>query len=442
MTSSSDEKPTRGTAADLLGEPGSISVFEQTDLLVGVTGPDRIGGGLQRLRQENPINLALFSSPDALLGRLDSGRPAVIILDDRFIPAGLESFCRDILADEKSGRVFLLILVDSETVADLAPLLKEDRVEFVFKPVRFPELVVRVNTLLAQARSADETAGPIYFSESGREQLRLALKATQTGIWEWDIATNQVTWSEEIPTLFGLAPDEFKGTFEGYMELVHPEDVTKVETAINAVMADPQLPYHIEHRLVWLDGSVHWLEGRGQTVLDEHLQPIYLIGVVSDITARKKTEEELRLSEGRYRLLVEHFPGSATIMFDHELRTILVDGPLINQSGYSKETLEGKKLGELELPHMLFEGTADNLRAVLMGNSISGSHQSSERLFDLNYLPLINPAGEVEYGMLMVQDVTEKRRVEVALQRNEEWLRNILSSNPVIFMVLDEKERY
>jgi PAS domain S-box-containing protein len=130
--------------------------------------------------------------------------------------------------------------------------------------------------------------------QESEEWLRLALEAARMGIWDWNILTGTVTWSPQVGALFGLKAGEFAGSYEAYLALIHPADRTGVEQAIAETLAGVRADYHVEHRVVWPDHSLHWLEGKGRVYRDEAGQPVRMAGTVMDITARKRAEEEIR----------------------------------------------------------------------------------------------------------------------------------------------------
>ncbi|MBI1879213.1 MAG: PAS domain-containing protein, partial [Chloroflexi bacterium] len=129
------------------------------------------------------------------------------------------------------------------------------------------------------------------------EQLRLALEAACMGIWNWNILTGAMTMSSQVETIFGLAAGEFAGTYEAYLDLVHPADRAIVEQNIAETLAGARADYHVEHRFVWPDGSMHWLEGKGRVYRDEAARPVRMTGTVADITVRKQTEIALQESQ-------------------------------------------------------------------------------------------------------------------------------------------------
>jgi PAS domain S-box-containing protein len=123
------------------------------------------------------------------------------------------------------------------------------------------------------------------------EQLRLALDAGGLGTWRWDLATGVTHWDARLEALFGLAPGEFDGTFDMWARLLHPDDRDVVLTTVDEAVAK-KTPYHLEHRVVWPDGSIRWLSGSGTITLDEHGEPTGSIGCTSDITERIEAQAE------------------------------------------------------------------------------------------------------------------------------------------------------
>ncbi|MFO0750064.1 MAG: PAS domain-containing protein [Myxococcota bacterium] len=106
------------------------------------------------------------------------------------------------------------------------------------------------------------------------------------------------------PSLFGLAPGAFAGTIEAYRELVHADDRARVRERIESTLAGDG-GYSVEHRVTWPDGSVHWLEAKGQVLRDADGAPRSMIGTVSDATARKRAKAEAHRADELFRAVVE-----------------------------------------------------------------------------------------------------------------------------------------
>ncbi len=126
------------------------------------------------------------------------------------------------------------------------------------------------------------------------EHLVLALAAGQLGTWRWEIESGITTWDTTMERLFGLESGTFDGTFEGWASRLHPDDAARVLATVEKAVADCE-PYEIEHRVVWPDGSIHWIEGRGAVLVDQRGVATGTIGCSVDVTDRKLAEREIEL---------------------------------------------------------------------------------------------------------------------------------------------------
>ena len=106
------------------------------------------------------------------------------------------------------------------------------------------------------------------------------------GSWSWDIATGRVEWDAHTSELFGMDGSAFAGTFEAWEARLHPDDREWVGREI-AEAVEEHRPFRFDHRCVWPDGSVHWLEGVGEILLHEraHLLAVQVLGGAHQQTA-------------------------------------------------------------------------------------------------------------------------------------------------------------
>ncbi|CCJ08159.1 PAS domain S-box protein [Methylocystis sp. SC2] len=135
-------------------------------------------------------------------------------------------------------------------------------------------------------------------------RLRLATEASKIGAFDWRIPTDLNIWTPELEAMYGLAPGEFGRKRSAWEQLVHQDDRAGAVAKVNETLETGE-PVEHEWRVVWPDGSVHWIAGRFQGFKDAVGKPVRLTGVNIDVSERKRVEEALRKSELRYRSLVE-----------------------------------------------------------------------------------------------------------------------------------------
>lgn len=122
-----------------------------------------------------------------------------------------------------------------------------------------------------------------------QERVELIFDAARMGSWTLDGASGVIEWDAALEALFGLEPGSFEGTFDSFLALVHPDDREALAIAVRAERG-PDAELRFEHRVVWPDGSVHWIEYRGRGVLDPDGTPIGMVGVGINIDDRKHVE--------------------------------------------------------------------------------------------------------------------------------------------------------
>jgi PAS domain S-box-containing protein len=136
----------------------------------------------------------------------------------------------------------------------------------------------------------------------GKEHYALAQQAANVGSWERELATGKLYWSEQTEAIFGFAPGEFPGTYEAFLDCVHPEDRgATVEAAQNSLFQGRE--YSCEHRIIRRDGAVCWVLERGNAVRDEQGRPLRFTGIVQDITEHKQADKALQQAHEQERYL-------------------------------------------------------------------------------------------------------------------------------------------
>lgn len=155
-----------------------------------------------------------------------------------------------------------------------------------------PEYLLAITEDITERKQAEEAL-------LQREmQLHLALKASQMGVWYWEIANNKVSWSEGSEAIFGLSTGSLGASYKNYLKRVHPEDQNLVKQVFSRAL-ETKIGYEIEHRISLPDGTVRWIGGKADFVRDDAGIIIGLAGTCADVTERKQAEALLRQSEAK-----------------------------------------------------------------------------------------------------------------------------------------------
>ncbi|MEL6383874.1 MAG: diguanylate cyclase [Cyanobacteria bacterium J06626_18] len=149
--------------------------------------------------------------------------------------------------------------------------------------------------------------------------LEHALEGAEVGVWNWDLITDEMTWSQQQERLFALHPGGFGGTLEAFLELVLPDDRDYVAVTLKNIIRS-QSTLSTEFRVPLSNGSVRWLSQRGQVFSNQQGESVSLTGIAFDITAQKVTEAERLHQIRRERLIAEI---SQDISHSKNLRVIL-----------------------------------------------------------------------------------------------------------------------
>jgi PAS domain S-box-containing protein len=196
------------------------------------------------------------------------------------------------------------------------------------------------------------------------ERLRLALEAAHMGTWDWDVRADVVIASEQAPLLFGLPASTANVRLTTYLERIHPADRAEIERALADLVAGAGTEHQAIYRVLWPDGSVHWIEEQGRVYRDAAGRAVRVTGTVLDITLRKQAEAArdeaeaaLRASERRFRALIDNC-ADAVALFDRYGRVQYVSPAATRILGYELDTYVGANAFQIIHPEERARGRA------------------------------------------------------------------------------------
>ena len=251
-----------------------------------------------------------------------------------------------------------------------------------------------------------------------------AQRVANFGSWEWRVAEDSVSWSEQLYRIFGLDPEHFEATFDAYLQHVHPDDRETVEREIEGAIQEKR-PYRFEHRIVRPGGEERAVRCHGEPVLDPAGEVSRMVGVCQDVTELVLTERARAEADARFRSAFENAPiGIALVDFQAgvEGRLTEVNRSLTELTARSASELVGAPLSALCLAE-----DADSdlpLRERLLAGELDGYTIEKRCLLDgdrltwlqLNVSLIGASRGTDGHGIVQVQDVTERKRFEQQLR--------------------------
>jgi PAS domain S-box-containing protein len=260
------------------------------------------------------------------------------------------------------------------------------------------------------------------------ERFLLATSAAHLGVWDWDIQKNELDWDDGMYALYGIKNDDFAGAYEAWLNGLHPDDRI-ISDEISKLAQRGEREYDTEFRVVWPDGSIHYLKAYGQIIRDSEGTPLRMTGINFDITERKLAEKTHFEAQQVFRTLVENSPDRIS-RYDRECKRIYVNPILLKEAKISLDELLAKTpLEKSPLP-------TDS--AVILNNLLhkvleSGVADSADILWtkedDVNYWyniyasPEFDREGKVISVMAVSRDITQRKIAEAALKESEEKYR-------------------
>lgn len=264
----------------------------------------------QLIFEQAPVAVAIFRGPDYItemanarvldiVGRGDEifNKPILECLPE------LESQGIRVLLDDvfNTGKSF------SATELPLS-IMRNGRLETVFLNFSFNPLHNSAGEIDGIMAVGMETTAQVMVNRKIKEsekKLNVVIEASELATWELDLITRAASYSDRYLEILGYPPGTVL-THPQILKHLHPEDLHIRERAFEDAFSSGVL--HYESRLVWNDGSLHWMEGRGKVFFDDAGTPVNMIGTVRDITEEKYYQKQLEEREQKFRLLADSIP--------------------------------------------------------------------------------------------------------------------------------------
>jgi PAS domain S-box-containing protein len=292
----------------------------------------------------------------------------------------------------------------------------------------------RDHLLRAAARAASERAA------KSDELFRRSFEDAASGLVVATLDGCVVRANRAFCELTGFSGDELLG--RRFADFTHPEDRDADVADLRRLIAGDIAQLRHEKRYLRPDGTVVWVELHCSLLRASDGGALNLTAQVLDISARKRAEDEARVSRRRIRALLDNLPDMTVATYDLDMRCDFIGGGLMATSAYDVDDILGKTLHET-LGAPVADQWAHRFRAALAGVP-NTFHQGpgSDRELEIQILPLAGDGASVDSVMVVTRNVTERRRADEALRESRERLQAILDYAPAVIYVKDADGRF
>jgi PAS domain S-box-containing protein len=255
--------------------------------------------------------------------------------------------------------------------------------------------------------------------------LQVAQSAGGVGMWDWNLVTDEGVWSPILYRNLGMEPGT-PATIRSLLDCVHPEDRQKVRRANIAATKEGVLE-PLEYRVVWPDGSTHWMLARGEMLRDPDTGAIVrAVGVTIDVTERRLAFEQVRESDARFRALADSAPVLMWVSridgqreFANQAYVDFLGAPYEEAIAFDWR----KRLAEEDIPRIMAEQIAGEGSRKLFTLEARYLRADGEWRWVRSFSqPRVGPTGEFLGFIGIGFDVTEAKQVEADLQRINDLL--------------------
>ena len=306
-----------------------------------------------------------------------------------------------------------------------------------------PLVVAMVEDITEKRRAEDERKLAEDTLRESEARFHLAAQAGKMYAYEWDLTTDRIVRSGDISGVLGSAGPASL-TREQLLARVHPDDHGIFSASVSErTRENPDV--QISYRLLRPDGTVEWVEKTAHASFDDRGRMVRMIGMVADITERKRAENAIRDGELRYRRIVET-TNEGVWLLDGKLQNSYVNRRMAEMLGYEPEEMIGRSVFDFYFPW-----DVERKKQVLRRRQEGLGEQIEERLrrrdgselwVRLAATPVFKDSGEFDGALAMVSDITERKRAEETLRESEEKFRSVFRGAGIGMVIVSLEGRF
>ncbi len=260
------------------------------------TGDPEVGKELAELLGERGYGCSSHRDPRAARFAANRTSPDLVIIDWRIGESSAIKLASALNSGPNSRVTSILALVPSATPDALGKILELGFNDFIMLPLDRTVLSARLRLIESRMRELDQLQALQKDIKQDYQRFLIASGGMDDGIWDLDLVTETVHFSDRWKEMLGYRKDEIEDTLEGWLSRVHPDDLTRLRSIIDASIAGEVSVIEQRYRIQVKNGDFRWMSTRGEVVKNENGKAIRVVGRQTDIDEDDESRQAIRAS--------------------------------------------------------------------------------------------------------------------------------------------------
>jgi len=249
-----------------------------------------------------------------------------------------------------------------------------------------------------------------------KDFLRQIIDSTPSMIFVKDSYGKYLLTNKSMADFYGLTTEEMEGHFDSEDKFDRQQIEEFLAQDEEVIQKGDKLQFPEKSFVHPISGETIWLSTIKKPIPSLSNNELNILGVATDVTAIKSAKENLKISEQLYREIARNLPNAGMFIFDNDMRYIVAEGALIGTISRHKEHIEGKTIYESIHPEEV-NRVETIYRSILEGNTSEMEQIFNNRTLKVYHIPIRNENAEVIYGMVMIFDISDLKKIQQELER-------------------------